>query len=97
MKLWLSLFALSCLSCTLEVPNGPVCADKGKFGAVCDFTRPPHKTTKVSKFDWDKQRVGWLCLNPKLFGDYKTFIEKACQKDQHCIDGVRRVIELGAE
>lgn len=98
MKLWLSsfVFLLSAfsMSCTLKVPNVPVCADKGRLGAVCAYTLGDEEILRLNRMDWDKKRVGWFCMDAKAYGDYKTFIEMACQQDKHCIAGVRRILEL---
>ncbi len=91
----LSALALAACSagCTLEIPNVPICADKGKFGAVCANTIGDANVRQITKLKWDQMRVGWFCMDAKALGDYKTFIEKACQQDQKCVEGVRRVLE----
>jgi hypothetical protein len=81
-------------ACTLEIPNVPICADKGKFGAICAYTRGDVNKKQIPKLQWDNMRVGMFCMDAKALGDYKTFIEKACQQDQKCVDGVRRFIDV---
>lgn len=89
-----ALVSLTLVNCSLQVPNVPICADKGKLGAICAFTRGDAEVKQIPKLQWDQMRVGWFCMDAKALGDYKTFIEKACQEDKECIDGVRRILAI---
>lgn len=79
------------LSCSQTVPNAQVCADKGILGAVCAYTRNG-PTSKVPVATWNKQRIGWFCMDASDFGKYQQFIEDTCQKDQNCVDSVTNFV-----
>lgn len=95
-RLWnlFALASLTCLECTQmqQVPNVPVYADKGKFGAVMAYTRGEPQVTQIPKLKWDQIRVGMYCMDAQSLGDYKKFIETACLNDKNCIDGARRLV-----
>lgn len=84
------LFALLC-SCRQVVPNAEVCADKGWLGAKCAFTlRGPER--QIRKPDWDKERVGYFCMDAKNYGKYQSFIEQACASQQNCVEEVDKFV-----
>lgn len=64
-----------------------MCADKGALGATCAWTRSG-TDRNLSFLQWQKERIGWFCMDAKDFGKYQKFIEDACVKDQTCIDEV---------
>lgn len=79
--------------CPLKIPNVPIYADKGPYGAVVAFTQGAEERQRIKKADWDRIRVGMFCMNAEALGDYQSFIGAACQGSQPCADGVRRVIK----
>ena len=88
----LLIFALS--GCSLVVPNVKICADKGKFGAVCAYTRDAKKKKiQVSKQEWDRERIGQFCMDAEGLGKYQTFIEKACQQNKNCVDEIQQFVK----
>jgi hypothetical protein len=71
----------------------PICRDKGKFGAICAHTRGETKATQIPKLKWDQMRMGMFCMDAKALGDYRAFVEKACQQNSNCVEGVRRILD----
>ncbi len=80
------------LGCSVIIPNVEVCADKGILGAKCAFTRKGEERS-MSKMEWDKERVGYFCLDAKSFGKYQKFIGDACAKHQNCIDEITQFVD----
>jgi hypothetical protein len=68
-----------------------VCADKGYLGAKCAYTRSGAESSKT-KTQWDKERVGYFCLDAKDYGKYQKFISDACAAQQNCIDEVDKFV-----
>jgi hypothetical protein len=94
----LILFVLVCLTCLegcvgLQIPNIPIYRDKGKLGAIKSYTRGEEERQTIPLLEWNKIRFGMFCMDPQGLGDYRKFIEMACQRDKNCIDGVRRVLD----
>lgn len=91
----LSLFILLTLallcSCTAVIPNAEVCADKGALGAKCAFTRSGVEQSK-KKVQWDRERVGWFCMDAKNYGKYQKFISDVCAQSQNCVDEVQKFV-----
>lgn len=81
------LVASICLisSCSYQIPNVQVCADKGALGAHCAYTRNG-PSQNIRKFDWDRQRVGWFCMDAANYGKYQKFVSDVCANDQNCVD-----------
>lgn len=78
------------MACTqFNVPNVRVCADKGRFGAVCAYTRDDKKTKiLMDKVAWDSVRTGQFCMDGKSFAQYQKFIEQVCAQEQKCVDQI---------
>lgn len=62
---------------TLTVYNKTVCADLGKYGAHCAETLTDKKFD-VPKAEWDRARIGYLCMDSQSFTDTETTIDQAC-------------------
>lgn len=69
----------------LTVPNVEVCADEGKYGAFCKYTRS-ERTRELTKGQWDAIRPGYFCMSAPAYGSYQRFIEQACNQEKSCID-----------
>lgn len=61
----------------VTVYNRRVFADLGKYGSHYAETLTD-KTGDVSKAEWDKLRVGMLCMNSQAYTDAETAIDQAC-------------------
>lgn len=86
-------FSVFASGCPLKVPNVIFCADKGKFGAICGWTREADKKARLSKLEWDKMRIGWFCTNAAGLGEMEKFIAMACAQNKNCIDQTRQFID----
>lgn len=84
------LFMLA--SCALYRPNVEICADEGKFGASCKFTRSDMKRN-LTKQQWDSIRMNkagqdqpYFCMAPESLGKYQKFIADECVITGKCKD-----------
>lgn len=93
-KYWLLVpgMFLMLSGCTQDLPNVEVCADKGWLGAKCAHTRNGPER-QIKKLQWDKERVGYFCMNANSYGQYQKFIADVCAKQQNCIDRVDQFVE----
>lgn len=89
--IWSTLAFVFELGCSQIIPNAEVCADKGWLGAKCAFTRAGPETRKT-KVQWDKERVGWFCMDAKNYGKYQKFVTDACASQQNCVDEVEQFV-----
>jgi hypothetical protein len=62
---------------SLTLYNREYCGDLGKFGAHCNhaFTSKPRD---IKKDQWDKERVGQICVNSQAYTDIGTLEEQVC-------------------
>ena len=79
-------------SCALMRPNVEVCADEGKFGASCKYTRSPDKRD-LTKAQWDQLRMNkagldqpYFCMSQESLGKYNKFVADECVITGKCKD-----------
>jgi hypothetical protein len=84
-KLWTVLsVAVINLSCAhYKVYDKEVCGDLGDYGAHCNHTLVD-KPRDIPKAQWDRERVGMLCLTSEGFNDTETVIDQFCQDNPRC-------------
>lgn len=79
----LSSVTVSCGS--VAVFNKEVCADLGVAGAHCAFTLSnPPKRRDIPKPQWDKDRIGWMCMRAEDFSDAEDSIDSLCRSSNMC-------------
>ena len=79
----LSSAIVSCSS--VAVFNKEVCADLGVAGAHCAFTLSnPPKRRDIQKPQWDKDRIGWMCMRAEDFSDAEDSIDSLCRSSNMC-------------
>lgn len=69
-----------------------VCGDLGEFGAHCNHTLKPNPRD-LTKEEWDKERVGWMCVDPTGFNDTETALDQLCTTTRRCTYKQRQAIE----
>jgi hypothetical protein len=88
-----SFVGLNSFGCaTYKVYNKEVCGDLGPYGAHCNQTLK-EKTRDIPKAQWDKDRVGMLCMSSQGFTDTETVIEQMCAENPKCTYHERIEIE----
>lgn len=75
MLLWI-LSALTLSSCVLNPPNEEICV-KLISGARCFYTYQ-NKQRDMTDEEWNS--VGRLSMSAESYGEFKKFIQEACQK-----------------
>lgn len=72
---------VSCGSVTVK--DKQVCADLGIAGAECAHTLITNRQP-LTKTQWDKQRVGWMCMSSGDFSDSEDSIDELCKTTSLC-------------
>ena len=67
----------------VTVKDKEVCADLGGAGAHCAHTYINEKRD-IKKVDWDKERVGWMCIRADDFSDTEDSIDELCRNTNYC-------------
>lgn len=82
---WLIAIALDfCASCGhVTVYDKEVCGDLGPVGAHCAHTLTDAKRD-ISKAAWDRERIGWLCMNATGYNDTETSLDQFCTTTNLC-------------
>jgi len=60
-----------------------VCGDLGKYGAHCAHTLTD-ETRDIPKQEWDRVRIGYLCVSSEGFNDTETALDQLCQTTNLC-------------
>lgn len=90
---YLIILSLLLTGCGLTIPNVEVCADEGRFGAYCKYTRS-ERERELNKAQWDALRAqGWFCMSPPAYGAYQKFVEQACNQNKSCSDQVEQNVK----
>lgn len=87
-SIFLGLTGLGCS--TLEIPDLKNHINLSDGSAVW-FTTNTRKEGKLTKPEWDKERVGYACFHPKEYAKIFKLFERACQRrkcEQETIQGV---------
>lgn len=91
----LSAILLSFLltSCgTIKLKDGRVCGDMGRLGATCDNVFKD-KPVDIAQPEWDRVRVGQLCMGSALFANWKGALIKFCNDTKRCTYEEEQAIE----
>jgi hypothetical protein len=64
----------------------------GQYGAAC-FNTMDSDSRELSKYEWDKERFGQLCMTAETFADWKGVIEKLCSQSDRCRQEEEAAIE----
>jgi hypothetical protein len=75
----LSIAINSCANAPVTVYDREYCADLGPVGAHCAHTMISKKRD-IPKAQWDIERIGQLCSDPRVFTDTETAIEQFCHQ-----------------
>lgn len=78
---WLIGISSACSHVTIH--DKEVCGNLGEYGAHCAHTLID-KTRDMTKAQWEKQSVGWLCTNSTGFNDGETALEELCTQSNLC-------------
>lgn len=62
---------------TVKVYDREVCGDLGSAGARCTHTLVD-KVRDVPKAQWDRERVGMLCMSSQAYSDAESAVEQLC-------------------
>lgn len=82
--LFVTLFASSLSGCTkVPIKNEEFCADKGRLGAVCNWTNGG-PTTQLTKPEWDQKRFGMACTEVESITRLLGVIRKLCFDSGRC-------------
>ena len=69
----------------VKVFDKEVCADLGVAGGHCAFTiANPPKRRDIAKPEWDKERIGWMCMRAEDFSDAEDAIDSLCRSTNLC-------------
>lgn len=75
---------LLCVGCGhVVIHDKEFCGDLGVVGAHCAHTLTP-ETRDVSKENWDKERIGNICVNSRGWTDTETSIDQFCTTTDLC-------------
>jgi hypothetical protein len=67
----------------VEIKDSEWCGDMGASGAECFHTLTT-ETRDLTKTEWDSLRFGMVCTKADTFADWKSVIEKLCNKTGIC-------------
>lgn len=77
----LSAVTVSCGHVTVK--DKEVCADLGGVGAHCAHTYITQRRD-IPKPNWDRERVGWMCMRAEDFSDAEDSIDELCRTTKLC-------------
>jgi hypothetical protein len=77
----LSIVTVSCDH--VAVKDKEVCADLGVAGAHCNHLYAS-KPRDIEKAQWDRQRIGWMCMVADDFSDGEDSIDELCRISNLC-------------
>jgi len=69
-----------------------VVADLGAAGGYAVHTLTD-QTRDIPKAEWDRERVGYLCVNSTAFNDAQTALDQLCQETNLCDYQTRDAIQ----
>lgn len=82
MLLIVSLSAI--VSCGhVTVKDKEVCADLGVAGAACSTTFTSQRRN-FSKANWDRERVGYMCMKASAYSDGEDSLDELCRTTNLC-------------
>lgn len=67
----------------VTVKDKEACADLGVAGAACTTTFTSQRR-KVSKSNWDRERVGWICMRASDYSDGEDSLDELCRTTNLC-------------
>lgn len=73
----------SCLT-SVKIKDSEWCGDMGSEGASC-FTTISGQSRDIPLREWEEDRFGMICGSPEAFLDWRTAIEKLCNKNKKCL------------
>lgn len=91
MKYLILLFIVSGCS-HVTVKDKEVCADLGYVGAHCAHTYTDTKRD-IPKYEWDAERIGWMCTPAESFSDTEDSIDELCRITNKCDYETREIIQ----
>lgn len=77
----LSIATASCGHVTVK--DKQICADLGVAGAHCNNLYVS-KPTDIAKPQWDRQRIGWMCMSADDFSDGEDSVDELCRTTNLC-------------
>ena len=80
----LSLLSLTLFlsSCAVSPPNVPVLIRLNDGAHEAYTIDGPER--RLTEEEFKEIEVGLICMEPKAWGEVKTFIDKVCQRDGNC-------------
>jgi hypothetical protein len=67
----------------VTVKDKEACADLGVAGAACTTTFTSQRRN-ISKSNWDRERVGWICMRSNDYSDGEDAIDELCRTTNLC-------------
>lgn len=67
----------------VTVKDKEACADLGVAGAACTTTFTSQRRN-ISKPNWDRERVGWICMRSNDYSDGEDAIDELCRTTNLC-------------
>jgi len=67
----------------VTVKDKEACADLGTAGAACTTTFTSQRRN-ISKSNWDRERVGWICMRSNDYSDAEDAIDELCRTTNLC-------------
>lgn len=77
----------------ITVKDKEVCADLGVVGAHCAHTFITQRSD-LTKADWDKRRIGWMCMSADDFSDTEDSVDELCRTTNMCDYATAAKIQL---
>lgn len=71
-------------SCSVKIKDQEWCGDMGAQGATC-FHTLRRDTRDIPLEQWNQERFGQVCTDPRNFADLKSNLEKLCHQTKNCV------------
>lgn len=67
----------------VTVKDKEACADLGSAGAACSTTFSGQRRN-ITQRNWDRERVGWICMRAADYSDGEDAIDELCRTTNLC-------------
>jgi hypothetical protein len=87
------LIFLSGATCSkVKIADPEWCGDIGKWGAECVQSFDKTKGRSLTKPEWDKIRIGWMCTKHESVSNWAGAITKLCADTRYCTKEIKEKI-----